>query len=112
MDIPFLTAWLGNGMTAWLILLALVVLYRALQRPNFLAELCRASPDAVRSRPERVMHLLSTAGAPVLYAGYVLNARAASASPLEALPEVPDGILIFFAGSTALYLTGKLARPE
>lgn len=112
MTYPLLYSLIGKGILVWLFLLALVVVSKVLRHPRIISDLCAAEPGDKNNRPERLMHLGGVMGAPVIYLLQVLRARAESAVPLEQLPEVPDGLLVFFAGTTTLYLSGKILRTE
>ena len=100
-----------RGLLCWLGAMALLVLYRCLTGGILLSGiLAQSAEDNAQRRPspERVQLLLMFLFALVAYARLALNA--AHGHALASLPEVPNELLVLFAGSNGIYLSAKLGR--
>ena len=97
-----------RGLLCWLGAMALLVLYRCLTGGIALSGiLAQSAEDNAQRRPspERVQLLLMFLFALVAYARLALNAAQG-----PSLPEVPNELLVLFAGSNGIYLSAKLGR--
>ena len=116
MDHAAISRILEGGLLVWVGALALVLSYRILTQRvptrGFL-NLEIQGRSTGRLAPDRVQLLAAFA---VALAGYAFHALAAgpphidAASGLPSMPEVPQSLLVLFAGSHAIYLSGKLGR--
>jgi hypothetical protein len=91
------------ALIGWLGLLALVIAIRILRGDIPLAGLLSTTGSGID--PERVQALLVIG---FVFAGYLTEF--AASTELKSLPEVPESLLIVFAGSNGIYLSGKVAR--
>ena len=97
------------GLLGWLAAIALLVGYRCLHGGIGLAGILAHDEHhhaQARPAPERVQLLLMFLFALVAYARLALKAAPDS----HDLPEVPSELLVLFAGSHTIYLSGKLTR--
>lgn len=104
----FITQILAAGLLAWLVLLALIIMSRALTgelKTDGLLAMRRGAKVA----PERALSMLVF---PVVIASYAYLALHADVSEKAALPDVPEQLMMLLAGSNGIYLAGKIARQK
>ena len=107
-EISALTEW---GLLCWLGAMALLVLYRCLNGGISLSGILAQDAEhnaQGRPSPERVQLLAMFLFALVAYAKLALEA--AHGHVLTSLPDVPNELLVLFAGSNGIYLSAKLGR--
>ena len=96
-------------LAGWLALLAVLIFYRlvtgGIRTQGLLSRVIDGRPV-----PERVQILVSSVVVIVGYALTVLQEVSNATTPLKSLPDVPTELIVIFAGSQAIYLSGKLSR--
>lgn len=103
---------LRYGLLLWLGALAVAIFYRMLDgRVNLTGLLAQDAAGAQKgdTPPERIQFIVGIFFAVFVYVLQALTAMHGS-KPLTALPEVPQNLLLLFAGSHVVYLSGKLGR--
>lgn len=100
------------GLLFWLGTLVVATVYRLLNGGINVSGLLAQDVEG-RDRgdtpPERVQFIVGILFAVLAYALQVLSQMHGTV-PLKALPEVPQNLLLLFAGSHVIYLSGKLGR--
>src|SRR5262249_49176127 len=111
MSLPELAALIERALLYWLAAMAAVVAWRcAAGRINLSGMLAHSEADP-RPKPERVQLLVGFAFATLAYARFAPTAtHRPHALPPPQLPEVPNELLLLFAGSHSIYLAGKFGR--
>ncbi|MBV9991360.1 MAG: hypothetical protein JOZ72_08695 [Alphaproteobacteria bacterium] len=113
MSLPDLASIVENALLAWLAAMMALVAWRCLTGRIDLSGLLAGSGADRRPTPERVQLLLGILIAAFAYAQLALaQTQAPNAPPTRTMPEVPNEILLLFAGSHSLYLVGKHRRLQ
>ena len=111
MSLPALASLVEKALLYWLAAMAALVLWRCITGKINLSGMLTHSDADPRPTPERVQLLVGFLFASVAYAQLALAATQAPGSPLPTqLPEVPNELLLLFAGSNSIYLAGKFGR--
>ncbi|HWA91909.1 MAG TPA: hypothetical protein VG889_17855 [Rhizomicrobium sp.] len=111
MSLPELASLVEKALLYWLVAMAAVVVWRCVSGRINLAGMLTHSDADPRPTPERVQLLVGFLFATVAYAQLALAATQAPGSPTPtALPDVPNELLVLFAGSHSIYLAGKFGR--
>jgi len=104
------------GLMAWLVMLALLLLFRLLTWPSQFAGLLARDPYAARNKglaPERVQLLAAFVFVLFGYAFHALSAWQVPAGPMKnrpVMPDAPQALLVMLGASHTIYLSGKLGR--
>lgn len=100
---------LAFGLTSWLSLLAILILFRMLNGEILVSGLLRTRiADPID--PERILMLVGTVVAAIYYASLALSQDLSAIDGSVSLPPVQDVVLQLLGGSQVLYLAGKIAR--